>query len=157
VARILLADDNLGLRQLIKGLIEAHAGWQICGEAGDGYEAVAKAAELRPDLVVMDFAMPGLNGLQAAAKIFSSSPKLPVVLHTVHFFPEMIAEAKKVGIRNVVNKSETAGQLLDVIGAILQEQPAESASLLNALPQPGPMEREIDGDRQKLPEPEKPN
>lgn len=156
--RILLADDNLTLRQLIKGLIEAHAGWQICGEATDGHDAVGKAIELKPDLVVLDFAMPGLNGLQAATRILSGCPAVPIVLHTVHYFPEMLAEAKKVGIREVVSKSETAARLLDVIEAALKEKPPNNASVFNTLPQPEANDAaESSGSPQKPSEPEKPN
>jgi len=95
----LLAEDNLKLRQLLKGLAEAHAGWLVCGETGDGLEAVAKGIELNPDVVVLDFAMPRLNGLQVAGKLLSACPTLPIILHTVHFFPAMVDEAKKIGIR----------------------------------------------------------
>jgi DNA-binding NarL/FixJ family response regulator len=69
VAKILLAEGNVTFRSLLKLSIEASEGWHICGEANDGHEAVAKTLELKPDLVVLDFAMGGLNGLQAAAKI----------------------------------------------------------------------------------------
>ena len=92
------------MRRLLKALIEGHAGWHICGETADGYEAVAKATELKPDLVLLDFAMPRLNGLQIAAEISSACPSLPMILHTVHIFPAIISEAKKVGIREVVGK-----------------------------------------------------
>jgi YesN/AraC family two-component response regulator len=74
LAQILLADDNQVILQLLRRLIESHAGWQICGEASDGQQALAKAVELKPDLVVLDFAMPGLNGLQVAAQISRACP-----------------------------------------------------------------------------------
>ena len=119
MARIFLADDNPTLRRLLRGLIEAHAGWQICGEATDGLEAVTKAIDLDPDLAVVDFAMPSLNGLQIGEKILSVYPGLPVVLHTVHLFPAMKDEARKVGIREVVGKEVTAERLLDVIETLL--------------------------------------
>jgi DNA-binding NarL/FixJ family response regulator len=120
LARIFLADDNPALRRLLRGLIEAHAGWQICGEATDGLDAVTKAIDLAPDLVVVDFAMPSLNGLQVAEKVCSVYPRLPMILHTVHLFPAMIDEAKKAGIREVVGKGVTAERLLDVIERLLE-------------------------------------
>jgi DNA-binding NarL/FixJ family response regulator len=76
--------DNLLQLQLLRALIEGHAGWHVCGEAGDGQEALTKVSELKPDLVVLDFAMASLNGLQGASKIRGTSATLPIVLHTVH-------------------------------------------------------------------------
>jgi DNA-binding NarL/FixJ family response regulator len=153
LARIFLADDNLKLRQLLKGLTEAHAGWHVCGETDDGLEATAKAIELNPDVVVVDFAMPRLNGLQVAAKVLSVRPTVPIILHTVHFFPAMVDEAKKIGIREVVSKSETAGRLMDVIETLVKEEPSDIASVPSILPQPERSDAEIRGDEQKPPEP----
>ncbi len=153
MARILLAEDNLKLRQLLKGLAEAHAGWLVCGETGDGLEAVAKGIELNPDVVVLDFAMPRLNGLQVAGKLLSACPTLPIILHTVHFFPAMVDEAKKIGIREVVSKSETAGRLMDVIATLLKENPSDGASMPSILHQPELSDAEIRKDEQKPPEP----
>ena len=152
MARILLADDHLKLRQILKGLTEAHEGWHVCGETGDGLEAVAKAIELNPDVVVVDFAMPRLNGLQVAGKVLSACPTLPIILYTVHFFPAMVDEAKKVGIREVVSKSETAGRLMDVIETLLKEKPSDRASVPSVLPQPELSDAEIRDDEQKPPE-----
>jgi DNA-binding NarL/FixJ family response regulator len=152
LAQILLAEDNLMMRQLLKSLIESRAGWHICGETGDGYEAVAKATELKPDLVVLDFAMSRLNGLQVATKIVSSCPTLPIVMHTFHVFPAMITEAKKVGVREVVAKSETAQRLLGVIETLLKEKPQNTSGLLNSSLQLGSTDVESRDDKQKLPE-----
>jgi DNA-binding NarL/FixJ family response regulator len=128
LARIFLADDNPTLRRLLRGLIEAHPGWQICGEATDGLEAVTNAIDLAPDLVVVDFAMPSLNGLQIGEKILSVYPRLPIVLHTIHLFPAMTDEARKVGIREVVGKDVTAERLLDVIETLLKETRSGTAN-----------------------------
>lgn len=114
MAQILLADDNQVILRLLRRLIESHAGWQICGDASDGQQALSKALELKPDLVVLDFAMPGLNGFQVAAQISRACQTLPIILHTIHDFPETIAEAKKVGIRAVVSKTDASASLLDV-------------------------------------------
>jgi DNA-binding NarL/FixJ family response regulator len=128
LTQILLADDNQVILQLLRRLIESHAGWQVCGEASDGQQALAKAMELKPDLMVLDFAMPGLNGLQVAAEISRACPALPIILHTIHDFPEMISEAKKVGIREVVSKTDASARLLDVMEKILQEKSASAAA-----------------------------
>jgi DNA-binding NarL/FixJ family response regulator len=152
--QILLADDNQTILQLLRRLIESHAGWQICGEAATGQEALAKAIELKPDLLVLDFAMPGLNGLQVAEQISRACPNLPIILHTIHDFPEMIAEAKRVGIREVVSKGDTAARLLDTMESLLPEKSsaAAAASALVSPPQPEPASADELVDKLKLPE-----
>jgi DNA-binding NarL/FixJ family response regulator len=154
VPQILLADDNQTILQLLRRLIESHAGWQICGEAATGQEALAKAIELKPDLLVLDFAMPGLNGLQVAEQISRACPNLPIILHTIHDFPEMIAEAKRVGIREVVSKGDTAARLLDTMESLLPEKSsaAAAASALVSPPQPEPASADELVDKLKLPE-----
>jgi DNA-binding NarL/FixJ family response regulator len=153
LARIFLAEDNLTFRRLLKGLVEAQAGWQVCGETGDGLEAVDKVVELKPDVVVLDFAIARLNGLQVAAKISSACPGLPIILHTVHVFPAMVAEAMKVGIREVVGKNETAERLLAVIAELVEKKPPGTARLLNNSPRPKAGAVENGNDKPKLPEP----
>jgi len=153
--QILLADDNQVILQLLRRLIESHAGWQVCGEAATGQEALAKAIELKPDLLVLDFAMPGLNGLQVAEQISRACPNLPIILHTIHDFPEMIAEAKRVGIREVVSKGDTAARLLATMESLLPEKSsaAAGASALVSPPQPEAASTEEVIDKLKPPEP----
>jgi CheY-like chemotaxis protein len=128
VARILLADGNDKLRSLVRAVIETRDGWSVC-EAKDGHDAVSKALELKPDLVVLDFAMGGLNGLQAAATIIAACPNLPTILYTFYDFPQMVVEAKKVGIREVVCKGESGDRLLEAIEKHLERR-AKSATVL---------------------------
>jgi DNA-binding NarL/FixJ family response regulator len=155
LAQILLADDNQVILQLLRRLIESHAGWQVCGEAATGQEALARAMELKPDLLVLDFAMPGLNGLQVAEQISRACPNLPIILHTIHDFPEMIAEAKRVGIREVVSKGDTAARLLDTMESLLPEKSsaAAAASALVSPAQPESASTEEVIDKLKPPEP----
>jgi DNA-binding NarL/FixJ family response regulator len=134
VAKILVAEGNQRLRLLLKALVESRDGWQVCGEAADGAEVVRKAAELKPDLVVLDFAMDGLNGLQAAAKILAAHPDMPIILHTFYGFEVMIAEAKKVGIRDVVDKGETANRLCEAIEKNLAAEARSSRPLIMDTP-----------------------
>jgi DNA-binding NarL/FixJ family response regulator len=155
LAQILLADDNQVILHLLRRLIESHAGWQVCGQAATGQEALARAMELKPDLLVLDFAMPGLNGLQVAEQISRACPNLPIILHTIHDFPEMIAEAKRVGIREVVSKGDTAARLLDTMESLLPEKSsaAAAASALVSPPQPEAASTEEVIDKLKPPEP----
>lgn len=152
MAQILLIDHNPQIRLVIKALIEAHPGWHICGEATDGREGVDKAIELKPDLVVLDFSMPVLNGFQVAERIFKVNPTLPLVLCTIHYFPEMIAEAKKVGIREVVDKTNEAARLLEVIEALLEESPPPPSNSISPTPQPERADSEGGNGKEKPPE-----
>ncbi|HEY2547521.1 MAG TPA: response regulator transcription factor [Candidatus Acidoferrum sp.] len=134
MAKILVADGNVRLRLLLTALVESRDGWQVCGEAADGAEVVQKALELKPDLIVLDFAMGGLNGLQAAAKILATHPAMPIILHTFYGFDAMIAEAKKVGIRDVVPKGESANRLCEAIEKSLAAEARSSRLLIMDAP-----------------------
>ena len=130
MAKILLADGNVKLRSLVKAVIENREGWQVV-EATDGHDAVAKTLELKPDLVVLDFAMAGLTGLQAAAKIIADCPNLPVILYTFYGFDAMVSVAKKAGIRDVISKGDNSERLLEAIAKHL-DNGAKSSSVLPA-------------------------
>ena len=77
--RILVVDDNATIRALVREFIEARPGFEICGEATDGAEGVQKGRELRPDLIVLDFLMPRINGLQAASILHEIVPNTPIM------------------------------------------------------------------------------
>jgi CheY-like chemotaxis protein len=113
--RILIADDHESMRSAVRGLVRMNPGWEICGEADDGREAVAKATELKPDLVLLDFKMPGANGIQAGSEICSTMPTTPILMYTLYKTPELEVAAKLVGIRQVVAKEGGAADLLSAI------------------------------------------
>ena len=81
--RILLADDDITIRMLIRRLLEANPDWQVCGEAVDGVDAVQKVMQLAPDLVILDLSMPKMNGLDSGREIAKINPQLPMLLVTV--------------------------------------------------------------------------
>jgi DNA-binding NarL/FixJ family response regulator len=121
--RILIADDHNQMRKTLKRMLETHPGWEVCGEASTGLEAVEKAAALKPDMIVLDLSMPVMDGLQAASQISLVSPDAPIVLFTNHLSPTLGAEAQKAGIRRVVSKDKSDGsELLSAIEAILDEK-----------------------------------
>jgi DNA-binding NarL/FixJ family response regulator len=113
--RILIADDHESMRSAVRYLVRMNPGWEICGEADDGWEAVAKAAALKPDLVLLDFKMPGANGIQAGSEICSAMPMTPILMYTLYKTPELEVAAKLVGIRQVVAKEGGAADLLSAI------------------------------------------
>jgi DNA-binding NarL/FixJ family response regulator len=114
-ARILIADDHEVIRTALKATLENQPGWQVCCEAQNGREAVDKAVEYVPDVVIVDLSMPELNGLEAATRIHEVAPEIPVLLYTVYHFPALDAEAARLGIRQVVDK---AGPVKDLLRAV---------------------------------------
>jgi DNA-binding NarL/FixJ family response regulator len=125
VLRILIADDHDDLREILKVLIESHEGWHVCAAAVNGLEAVEKAAEVKPDIAILDLSMPEMDGLQAASLISSAAPEVPILIYTNHTFSqEAKLEAKKHGVRDVVSKSAAPQQLLSTVQALENQRPA---------------------------------
>lgn len=80
--------------------------WQVCGEAVDGADAVEKANQLAPDLILMDFSMPQMDGVQAARKIAESGTHVPILLFTLNLSPQLMELARNAGLRGAISKSE---------------------------------------------------
>lgn len=131
--RLLIADDHQRVRHLLRKLIEAERSWTVCAEANDGREAVEKALEEKPDLVVLDLAMPRMDGLTAAREIARSFPGIPILIHTVHASKQLSEVAKETGIRQVISKGSGA-ELLEAIRAHLptSAQASDSATMAAA-------------------------
>lgn len=121
MARILIADDRESMRTALKALFVMRPKWEVCGEATDGNEAVEKAAELKPDLIVMDFRMHFTDGLKAATEINKSLPSLPIVMYTLYKSDDLEAAAKRVGVRQLIGKEDGALTLLRAMDAELAE------------------------------------
>lgn len=120
--RILIADDDASIRRLLRRLIENHADWTVCGDALDGQDAIGKTAQLTPDIVVLDLAMPQMNGLQAAREISRKRPDLPMLLLTVQSVSkELTREAAHAGFRGAVSKS-TGSEVVRGIEMLLKHQ-----------------------------------
>ena len=104
--RILVVDDSRAMRLSLRRLLERHPHWTVCGEASDGREAVKKAEQVGPDVVVLDFQMPEMNGLDAARSIKQRSPAVPILMVSMHMSLQLAAEARKAGIRGVCAKTD---------------------------------------------------
>jgi len=126
--KILVADDSEVVRQLLKKAFSGERGWSFSGEAANGQQAILLAHELKPDVVVMDLAMPMLDGLRASAEIIKFAPTLPIVLYTLHSNPQIALEAKKAGIQAVVSKTDEMKVLVETIRRVASE--AENMSPL---------------------------
>ena len=120
--RILIADDHEVARRGIHALLESHAGWQVCAEAGDGREAVELAASSKPDLILLDIGMPNLNGLEAARQILAASPDVPILILTMHDSDNVVREVLRAGARGFLLKSDAGRDLVAAVEALqLQE------------------------------------
>lgn len=117
--RILIVDDSALLREQLRRLLQQNPEWEVCGESEDGCDAVQKTRELNPDLIVMDFAMPQMNGVEAAREITRNSPTLPILMFTMYMSNQLVDEAKGSGIRGAVDKNE-AGKVVKGVKALLR-------------------------------------
>jgi DNA-binding NarL/FixJ family response regulator len=116
--RILLADDHEIVRRGLSALLQRHEGWEVCGEATDGREAVEKAKELKPDVVIVDVGMPNLNGLDATRRLLQHDPNFKIIVLTVTDADQVIREALDAGARGFVLKSDAARDLVTAIEAL---------------------------------------
>ena len=113
--RILLVDDHQITLEGLRIVLESQDGWQVCGEAKTGIEAVEKAVALKPDLVIMDFSMPEMNGLEATRRIHEKLPDTEVLILTMHESKALAEAALAAGARGFVLKTETKSLLVDAV------------------------------------------
>ena len=116
--RILVADDHEVVRRGLCTLLQAHEGWEICGEAVDGREAVEKAKELKPDIVVLDIGMPNLNGLAATRQLVQHDANCKIIVLTITDADQVIREALDAGARGFVLKTDAARDLVSAVEAL---------------------------------------
>jgi DNA-binding NarL/FixJ family response regulator len=116
--RILLADDHTLVRAGIRGLLEGLPGVEVVGEAGDGAEALRQAQELRPDVVLLDVGMPGLNGLEAAARIMAIDTPIRVVILSMHTSEEYVLRALRAGCAGYLVKGSAVTELEIAVRAV---------------------------------------
>jgi DNA-binding NarL/FixJ family response regulator len=115
---VLVADDHEIVRKGVRCLLEAQPGWQVMAEASNGREAVEQAKWLKPDVAVLDIAMPSLNGLEAARQMLKNDPHIKIVILTMHDSDNLIREVIKVGARGYVSKTDAIRDLVAAINAV---------------------------------------
>jgi DNA-binding NarL/FixJ family response regulator len=111
--RILIADDHESVLRRIRAMLDLPPTWEVCGEAVNGRDAVAKSVQLRPDLVVLDFAMPQLDGLKTASEIHQVLPEVPIVMFTM-YAEQVKQEMQKYGISRLVDKADSGALVISV-------------------------------------------
>jgi len=121
--RILVVDDHDIVRQGVCALITSQPGWEVCGEARTGREAIAMAGESRPDIIVMDLLMPDLNGLDAARQIKKKLPLVEILILSGHEDTELIQTVFDAGIRAFIFKSQDRTHLVPAINSLLARKP----------------------------------
>src|SRR5271167_1684653 len=116
--RILIADDHEVVRRGLCTLLQSHDGWEICGEAKDGRQAVEMAGQLKPDVVIVDIGMPNLNGLAATRQLSQQNPQQKIIVLTITDSDQVIREALDAGARGFVLKSDAARDLVTAVEAL---------------------------------------
>lgn len=123
MTRIMLADDHEVVRKGLRVMLETREGWSVCGEAPNGREAVRLAAELQPDIAVIDLSMPELDGLEATRQIKREAPGTEVLVFTMYDTPRMVREVLAAGARGYVLKSDAVRHLFSAVEALSEHKP----------------------------------
>jgi DNA-binding NarL/FixJ family response regulator len=133
VKRILIADDHEIVRSGLRAIIESHGNWVVAGEAIDGEQTVALALETKPDVAIVDYSMPIMNGLEVSRRIRSLHPRTEVLILTMHENEEILTEAVLVGVRGFLFKSDAKKHLISAIEELLAHRPYFTSALLEKL------------------------
>jgi len=138
MARILIADDHDGTRGILRVLLQQHSGWEVCGEASTGEEVLKKCIELKPDVIVKDWVMPGMDSIQLTREISSHSPGTAIVIFSFYDMPELVEAAKAAGVHRVATKNIATliPAIEDVLRSSANRLIGSSVSVNQASPDP---------------------
>ena len=126
--RILIADDLEHIRNLVRSFLQEELGFQVCGEAVDGYDAIEKAQKLKPDLVILDVSMPRMGGIEAAPRLKMLLPQTSIILFTLHGSLLKGLDTREIGVDAVVAKQDGMPSLGDSVHALFARSPATSTT-----------------------------
>lgn len=130
--RILVADDHQVVRTGLRSLLESKSEWEVCAEAANGREAVEKAAKLKPDVAVLDIAMPLLNGVEATRQMLKVSPETAILILTMHDSDALIQEVLAAGALGYVLKDDADRNLIAAVEELSKHKPYFSSRLTDA-------------------------
>lgn len=149
--RILVADDHSVVRTGLRTLLESEDGWEVCGEANNGREAVEKAGKLKPDVAVLDIGMPLVNGIEATRQIKKVSPQTEILILTMHDSESLIEEVLGAGARGYILKDDADLNLIKAVDVVRQHKPYLSSRVSEAVSKTAlPPEAESSSDRRRL-------
>src|SRR3984893_3938703 len=121
LVRILVVDDNPAVRSYLRSILEQQTAWQVCDEARTGAEAIQRVQNAPPDVILLDFQMPDLNGLDVAQQISQLFPKIPILMVTIQLSAQLAEAARRVGVRGACAKQDV-GSIVQAVEALLHEQ-----------------------------------
>jgi len=130
MTRILLVDDNPAVRRYLRAVLEQQGSWRVSSEARSGAEALHSVLESQPDLIVLDYRMPDLNGVEVAKQISRMYPKIPILMVTLHLSRQLSDAAREAGVRGACAKQDI-GSVVEAVDLLLHEKtyfPAISAA-----------------------------
>jgi DNA-binding NarL/FixJ family response regulator len=119
--RILIVDDSVTVRASLRKRLELESGWQVCGEAGNGKEAIERAREVQPNVVVLDLSMPVMNGIETAKVLNQLMPWVPLVMFTTFTTSNLEEEALRAGVSRVALKSKPLADLIECVRSVLKK------------------------------------
>ena len=119
--RILLVDDNPSVRHYLRAVLEQQNSWRVCGEARTGAEALRRVIDDPPDLILLDYQMPDLNGVDVARQISDLFPKIPILMVTLHLSKQLADAARLAGVRGACAKQDI-GSVVEEVEVLLREQ-----------------------------------
>jgi len=119
--RILVADDNPAVRNFLRSLLEQQSTWRVCDQVPTGAEALQRVKENPPDVILLDFQMPDLNGIEVARRIAQLFPEIPILMVTIHVSRQLADEARKTGIRGLCAKWDV-GSIVEAVNTLLDRR-----------------------------------
>jgi len=123
VTRVLIVDDHEIVRRGVRSVVESRSGWQVVAEANDGREALGLAVEHKPDIAILDYSLPTMNGAQLTRRIRTESPATQILIFTMHDSDVLVREVLTAGARGFLLKSDADRQLLAALDALARRQP----------------------------------
>jgi DNA-binding NarL/FixJ family response regulator len=133
MTRILIADDHEVVRSGLRLILEAHPGWEVVAEAADGKAAIVKALEFKPDVAILDYSIPLVNGVEATRQIRKRNPQIEVLIFTMHDSETLVGEVLDAGARAYLLKSDAKEQLISAIEALAVHKPFFSGQVSQKL------------------------
>lgn len=119
--RVLIVDDHAFIRRGVQTILHPFPEWEFCGEADNGRDAIRMADELRPEVIIMDVSMPGLNGIEATRAIRKTQPGVKIVLLTLHESADLVRSAFRAGARGYLLKTDAEQELVRALTAVMGE------------------------------------